>query len=484
MRSQPTFLTLPRRGSLLLALGLCLGIPARADQAELAARIDAALLRLGRYTTAAVRVYSLDTKEVLYERNADLSLNPASNMKLLTSATAFAKLGPEYRFTTRVLAAAKPGADGVLHGDLVLQGGGDPTLETADLEKLAEAVRAAGIRRVEGGLVADDFRFSTDRLGNGWNWDDEPFYYSAQVSALSVNRNVLYVDVRPGKAGEPPVVQVRPIEGVLQIESHPLTGAAGTPTRLNVQRQRARNGVRVDGSIAEDAEPVLNRLVSVEEPQLYAAALFRKLLSERGVEVTAPTRHAQLSAPVEIAAHQSGPLSEIMAKLNKPSDNLFAELLLRELGKQVKGKGDWETGSEVVEGWLKEIGVDAGGVRVNDGSGLSRLDLVTARALSDMLIHIQTQPWKDAFVASLPVAGVDGTLRARLQGTKAASNVRAKTGTLLHVSGLSGYASGAAGERLVFSILVNHHAGALSAKRVEDMIAVALAEYDAKTAAP
>ncbi|HEU4753476.1 MAG TPA: D-alanyl-D-alanine carboxypeptidase/D-alanyl-D-alanine-endopeptidase [Armatimonadota bacterium] len=470
-------------GLLALALTLQLGAAARADDPVLAARLDAALQPLGPHAASAVRVLSLDRKQVLYERNADLSLNPASNMKLVTSAAAMAKLGPGYRFTTRVLATVRPDADGVLAGDLVLQGGGDPVLETKHLEALADAVKAAGIRRVTGSLIADDSRYDSERLGNGWNWDDESFYYSAQVGALSVNRNVLQVDVLPGRAGEPVMVRVHPLDGYLRVVSCPTTSQAGAPTRLSVTRDRGKNEVRISGTLAEDGKPLLAEDVTVEDPDLFTGELFRKLLADRGIQLSGVRRGCAAPDAIPVAHHESVPLSEILPLLNKPSDNFIAEMLCKELGKACKGAGDWNAGTTVIEEWLKEIGIDTGGVKVNDGSGLSRLDLVTARVVSDLLVWVAAQPWKDAFEVSLPVAGVDGTLRSRLKGTPAEKNVHAKTGSLAHVTALSGYVSTAGGERLVFSMLINNYPGPLSgasgAKRAEDAVAVALSEYRA-----
>jgi D-alanyl-D-alanine carboxypeptidase/D-alanyl-D-alanine-endopeptidase (penicillin-binding protein 4) len=337
---------------------------------------------------------------------------------------------------------------------------------------------------VRGDLLADDFRYDAERLGNGWNWDDEPYYYSAQVSALSVNRNVLTVDVLPTEAGKPVEVRVKPVEGVIKIVERPVTGAPGAQTRISVVRERGRNEVRVTGTMAEDAQPIRDRLVTMEEPQLYAAALFRKLLADRGIRVSGEVRRAAAPSDADVLAeHRSAPMSEIVSLLNKPSDNLIAEMLVKELGKVCKDSGDWNTGTEVVEEWLKSIGIDTGGVKVNDGSGLSRMDLVTARAVSDLLVRAQEQPWRDSFLSSLPVAGVDGTLRNRMRGTAAEKNVRAKTGTLLHVTALSGYVTGALGERLVFSILINHFPGPASgpagSRQAEDAIALAVADYRA-----
>lgn len=464
----------------LIVLALLLPAGGRADEAALKAKIEAALQRLGPHAVAGVRVLSASRGQVLYERNADLSLNPASNMKLFTSATALAKLGPDYRFTTRVLRTAAV-QDGTLTGDLILQGGGDPVLETPDLEQLADAVKAAGIRKVTGRLLADDYRFDDERLGIGWNSDDEPYYYSAQISALTLNRNVLTLDIAPGKqAGDPAIVTVKPIEGYVQVTALPATGAAGSETKVSVSRARARNEVQITGKIAVDAAVAKDREVTMEEPELWAGAVFKKLLRDRRVEILGEVERARAPETAEeVATHASRPLSEIVALLNKPSDNLIAEMLLKELGYAAKKKGDAYAGSEVVEGFLKEIGIDAGGVRINDGSGLSRQDLVTARAISDLLAYAEKQPWGAIYKTSLPIAGVDGTLRSRFKGTPAEKNLTAKTGSLSHVSALGGYVTSAGGERFILSILINNYPGGTSGpdapKRIEDAIGTALA---------
>jgi D-alanyl-D-alanine carboxypeptidase/D-alanyl-D-alanine-endopeptidase (penicillin-binding protein 4) len=462
-----------RRWALVLLL---LAAAAQADAESLRARIDAALLRLGPHATVAVRVVSLDTGQVLYERNPDFSLNPASNMKLVTSAAALARLGPDYRFTTRVLAARRP-EGGTLRGDLILQGGGDPVLELPDLDRLADALRAAGLRRVRGRLLADDSRYDAERLGAGWSADYESYYYAAQISALTLNRNVATVDVFPGETvGDSARVEVRPVEGYLRVLTRPATGPRGGEARITITRERARNEIRIAGALPLGGEPIRGREVTMEEPALWAAAVFRKLLEERGIRVEGDSElRAAPADAVELAAHVSRPLSEIAPLFNKPSDNLIGELLLKELGFRHRGRGTAGAGSEVVEAWLREIGVPVAGVSVRDGSGLSRLDLLTARAVSELLIHADRAPWKEPFLASLPIAGVDGTLRNRFKGTPAEKNLRAKTGSLLHVSALGGYVTAPGGERRVFSILINQYPGPGTAKRFEDLIGAALA---------
>lgn len=449
----------------------------QAAPAKLTERIDAALAQLGKHTAYGVRVVSLQNGAVLYERNPDLSLNPASNMKLLTSTTALARLGPDYRFTTSALAAGKV-EDGVLQGDLVLRGGGDPVLETPDLVELADAVKQTGLRSVRGGLIADDYRFDGERLGDGWSWNDEPYYYSAQISALNVNRGVMLVDITPGKeAGQPSQVRVKPVEGYVKVLEQPATGAADSRSQWDIDRTRGRNEIRVTGSVPAGGAVIADKDVTVEEPELYAAALFRKLLTDRGITIAGEDRRGHTPADAALlAAHASPPLSRIVALLNKPSDNLVAETLLKELGYTARQNGSSTAGATVVAEFLKSQGIDTEGVSIRDGSGLSRKDLITARVVSDLVIKADQAAWKDALYQSLPIAGVDGTLRSRFKGTAAERNVHAKTGSLSHVSALSGYVTNAAGERLAFSIVINNYLGATNAKRIEDAIAVALAE--------
>ncbi len=442
------------------------------------------MLRLGPYASAGIRLVALSDSgdpndAVLFEHNPDSSLNPASNMKLLTSIAALGKLGPEYRFRTRVLARGDI-RHGTLRGDLVLQGGGDPILETPGLERLAETLLAHGLKRVDGNLIADDSRFDQERLGSGWNAGDEPFYYSAQVSALSVNRNVLTLGISPGSAvGASARVTVLPVEGYVRLLEVPRTGPPAVPGQeldLRVRRDRGRNDVRLDGTIPQDAAPT-TREVTVEEPQLYAATLFKQLLASKGIRVRGAVSAGTATPDArELAAEASPPLAAILPLLNKPSDNLVAEILLKEIGRASTGVGSSAAGATAARAWLRERNIDTGGVRQVDGSGLSRMDLLTPRAVTGMLVAAWRQPWRDAFLASLPVMGVDGTLRNRLRGSAAERVVQAKTGTLNAVSALGGYAHTRSGKTLVFSILINNYLAQPSAKRIEDAIALAIVE--------
>lgn len=426
------------------------------------------------------KVVSLTKGDTLWELNPGLCLVPASNQKLLTAAAALERLGPDFRFRTEVLALGTQRTDGTLDGDLILRGGGDALLTASELESLAAAVDATGIRRVRGRLRADDTRYAREPLGEGWSWDDEPYAYAAQVSALSLDGNVVTVEVSPGeRPGMPARVVVTPAAGYVTLRSRCRTSPAELDAMITVSRERGRNAVLVTGEIPVGSEPVRRR-VTVETPALYAAAVFRRLLARRGIRVEGEA--ALLGTPQAarlVAYRDSPPLAEILARMNKASDNLVAETLLRELGRTTTRPGSSAAGLAVVAEVARDLGLDPVALRVADGSGLSRLNLVSAENLCRLLVAMARHRHGDVFAASLPVAGVDGTLRGRMVDTAAAGNARAKTGTLSHVSALSGYVTTANGERLAFALVTNNDPGPAmrpdGPKRTEDAVVAQLA---------
>jgi serine-type D-Ala-D-Ala carboxypeptidase/endopeptidase (penicillin-binding protein 4) len=452
----------------------------------LPARLDALIAPVAELAAVGACVRSLDRGDELYARNADAAFVPASNQKLLIAAAALDVLGPASSFTTRVLALGlRRGA--ILEGDLVLRGGGDPTLTTDHLATLADAVHAAGIRRVTGHVRGDDSHLDRQRLGYGWSWDDEPFAYAAPISGLTLNRNTVGVEVRPAaRAGLPPLVRLDPPSARMSVRVRAVTGLPHEPVTLEVSRVHARDEIVVTGRLPRDSEPVAAR-VTVQDPPLYAAAVFTALLRERGVRVDGPP--VLLTAPPGarlVHEVRSPPLAEMVREMNKRSDNLIAETLLKQLGARdgdpTPGAGIAGRGEAVLRAFLARCGVSGPALALADGSGLSRQDLVSPRNLVQLLAAMDRHPARVAFFDSLPVAGVDGTLRRRMLDTPAQGSVRAKTGTLTHVTALSGVATARNGERLVFSILTNNYPGPLSAshgpRAMEDAVAAALAQFE------
>ena len=474
-----------------LLILLLIVVSARAEDAgtgsdpALVAAINAALdtpsLRPG---FQGVVVRSLKTNEILYERNADHVFLPASNNKLLTSAAAFGVLLPSFTYHTKLYAHGNLGRDGTLYGDLILVGAGDPTLTPADLENLAKQAQSAGVRRVTGHLEYNDTFFDAQPLGESWNWDDEPFDYSAQVSALDCNENVVEITVAPGrKIGAKPAVSVAPTAHYVSLLNTATTVAPSGKTALTITRRRGLNAITVSGTIPLGSAPNKTTL-TVEEPSRFTTQILADKLRAAHIGINAKTFPALPAIPpgaAPIAEHDSRPLADLLALMNKPSDNLIAECLLKTVGAVAKGQGTAGTsgtGAQSARAFFRSAGLDVAGLSQSDGSGLSRLNYVSPRTLVALLAMLSSHVDFSVFNASLPIAGVDGTLRNRMKGTAAEKNVHAKTGSLSHVSSLSGYVTTKDGEPLAFSILMNNHLGpARDATQAQDTIAILLANY-------
>jgi D-alanyl-D-alanine carboxypeptidase/D-alanyl-D-alanine-endopeptidase (penicillin-binding protein 4) len=425
----------------------------------------------------ALVVRDADTGTALFDSGGGQQLLPASNEKLLTSAAALDVLGPDYRFTTS--AATQD-------GDLYLKGTGDPTMLGPDYDALAAQVAASGVRLVRGDLVADDTWFDSTRLGTGWSWDDEPYYYSGQISALTMSPDTDYdagsviVTITPGKVGKAPKLTVTPDNGTLKIVNTATTGAAGSDTSVNVDRDHGVNTIRVSGTIAADADPD-EEWVTVWDPTAYVAQLFRNALARHGVHVLGRTEFRATPAGAKtVASHQSMPLSQLLTPFLKLSNNMHAEILTKAIGRAKSGQGSWDAGIAGIKADLPSLGMDPKALRMNDGSGLSRMDSLTADELCDLLTAARGKPWFDVWYQALPIAGnpdrmVGGTLRNRMRNTAAANNLHGKTGSLTGVSSLSGYVTAANGQHLVFSMLSNNYLGGAPTS-IQDAVGVRLAE--------
>lgn len=429
----------------------------------------------------ALKVASLDTGRVLFEQDSRKWMQPASNIKLFTVATALDRLTPDYRFITSVYAPARPDAAGTVRGDLVVYGRGDPTFAVRfnpegntdysfAIDALAADIQAAGVRRVEGDLVGDESYFNGPPLSPGWEWDDLQWYYGAEVSALTVNDNSVDLFVKPGAlVGAPARITLGPSTSLVTIIDRTTTTERGTTRDLSVNRALGQNTIEIRGRVPLD-DRGYTASIAVSRPAMLFASMLRTSLERRGVVFTGQTRTVDaqgrvekplpVSSLVEIAARKSPPLSVIAAQTLKPSQNLYAELLLHTLGK-LSGSADpklssEDAGAQVVRNFLTQAGIDPAGLVMLDGSGLSRADLITPDTTLQLLVYMNRHRFGSEFRLALPVAGVDGTLRNRMKGTPAQGNVRAKSGTLGTATSLSGYVFSAAGERLVFSLMINN----------------------------
>jgi D-alanyl-D-alanine carboxypeptidase/D-alanyl-D-alanine-endopeptidase (penicillin-binding protein 4) len=444
------------------------------------------LLNDSRYVGSQVALVVRDatTGETLYDRNGGQRMLPASNTKLFSSTAAMHTLGPSYRFHTDVLATA-PVYGGQLLGDLYLKGYGDPTALESDYAGLAKQLAQSGVRRIVGNLIADDTYFDHVRLGDSWAWDDEPFYYSAQISALTLAPNTDYdsgtaiVESLPGASvGAPVKLSLVPANDVLRLVSTATTGAAGSANTLSIERDHGTNIVRITGSVPLGAT-VGQEWVTVWEPELYAADVFKRALAAQGIQIAGQIRNAASPAAARLLARdESMTVGELMNPFLKLSNNMHAEHLVKAMGAVAEADGSWSAGLDVVTDYAKSVGVDTSALRLSDGSGLSRKVNVTADSITDLLIAVQKEPWWQQWYDALPIAGnpdrfTGGTLRSRMRNTPAANNLHGKTGSLTGVTSLSGYVTAADGRKLVFSMISNNYL--VSPRSIEDAVGVTLA---------
>lgn len=502
------------RCSVLILLSSCALLaqepaPETTSLAELQRKLKT-LVTHERFAAASwgVKVVSVKTGKTCFEHDAHKLLSPASNTKLFTVALALDRLGPGYRIPTSLYAGHTPGPDGTLAGDLIVYGRGDPlpasrpdrTNLCETLLPLIQALTNAGVKSITGDLVADASFFQGAELGAGWVWDDSQNYYGAEISALTIHDNLVVVTVTPGEIpGLPCRVEMQPPCNPLVINNHTRTVECADASEILFHREVGQNVLHLSGVMPIGASALTNE-VPVRKPALLYGHLLRLALERHGIRVSGGVKAVDwldsLAAPtdpralIELGRVESPPLREIVREIQKPSHNLFADLLFAHVGEISRTPADAGSTSEELAArelsrFLERSGMRPSSVYVEEGSGLSRNNLVSASAIVDLLLYMAEHPAAGVFYNSLPVAGVDGTLRKRFQGTTAQANLRAKTGTLRWASSLSGYVDTNAGERLAFSLMLNRYrpAPAAPSTREElDSIAGMLAELSDVTA--
>lgn len=456
-----------------------------------------------------ISVVSLDSGQTLYQLNQDKLFTPASLTKLFTTAAVFGLVGGDYRFKTTVETSATLDKYGRLSGDLVLVGRGDPNLSGRTLpynlhterkappiqvlQQLADQLVQHGVKYVDGDVVADDSYYVFQRYGEGWSQDDLEMEWGAPVSALTINDNVMFVNIMPGdRPGERAFLSIVPFPDYYRIENRVMTIPKGAGPRVIYRhREPGSNEISFWGNIPVD-DPGAGEALAIEDPADFAAKVFRQLLEERGVTVYGrpKTRHTELASmqtfavtslasgggqesppsasPLILASYESQPVAEDLQVINKVSQNLHAELMLRLLGKEKGTSGSIQSGLEVMWGFLTTVGIKPEEFAFYDGSGLSRENLISPAAVVKLLQYCHQQPWGQAYEDTLPVAGIDGSLTDRFRNTAARGLVHAKTGSLTHVYGLAGYATSIGGNHLVFSIIANNQT--VPAKKIHDAI--------------
>jgi D-alanyl-D-alanine carboxypeptidase/D-alanyl-D-alanine-endopeptidase (penicillin-binding protein 4) len=458
-----------------------------------------------------IEVVSIPDGKVLYSQNAEKLFTPASNTKLFTTAAALALIGPDYQVRTTVETSGNLDKYGRLNGDLVLVGRGDPNLSGRELpyalktkrndhpiqvlENLADALVEKGVKYIDGDIIADDSYFAFERYGEGWSQDDLVWGDGAPVSALTINDNVVFVNILPAdRAGERAFVNITPFAEYYRIDNRIITTPPGTERKIYINREPGSTTLTLWGNMPLD-DLGANEALAIEDPASFAAELFRHLLETRGIAVYGKdrTRHTELASlstmmvtataparggdepqrsltpqPLVLASYQSRPLIEDVQVINKVSQNLHAEILLRLLGREKGTAGTVEGGLEVVRGFLNKAGISKDEYAFYDGSGLSRQNLVTPHAVVQLLSYAAAQPWGLSYRGTLPVAGVDGSLADRFKNADAQGRVYGKTGSLGGVKTLAGYATTDSGHQVAYAIFSNNLN--VPAKHVTDTI--------------
>jgi serine-type D-Ala-D-Ala carboxypeptidase/endopeptidase (penicillin-binding protein 4) len=510
-----------RIGALVILVSAIVSAPAFAQKSKKKSREAPDVAQFRRDVDAAladpnaqkaflgVLVVDAETKGAIYELNADRYFTPASNTKLFTTALALATLGPDYRFRTTIETRGTLDPDGRLRGDLVLVGRGDPDFSNRripydatnpidgpsdkPLADLVDAIVAKGVKEVDGDIVGDDSYFPYEPYPDGWAIGDLPEDYGAAVSAICFDDNGLDVKVTPAaQLGAAAAITVEPWPGYDVYDYGITTGPADSSPDFHMIAEPGPKKFVLRGSIPL-GHATIDVGAAMPDPADYTAHVLKQMLVARGIRVTGNARAEHAPPPPEnppaespspvspslsppalvLAEHDSPPLIEIVRVLNKVSENLHAEILLRTVAKQQTGVGSLDAGLKIEQKFLTSIGVPLGDVLVDDGSGLSRENLVTPRAVVTLLEYVRQQPWGDAFGTTLPVAGLDGTLEHRLIDTPAQGRIQAKTGSVERTQAVSGFATTLRGEHLIFSLFDNHNGGpSREAIKVLDLIAV------------
>lgn len=438
-----------------------------------------------------VMIKSLKTGDVIYKKNQDKLFIPASLMKLFTSSSALLLLGSDFRYKTDIYTDGVIDR-GVLKGDLIIRGSGDPTLSGRFKEQectqifvaWADSLLARGIKKIDGNIIGDDNIFDDVGLGNGWSWDLRNKWFAAPSGALSFNENLIEIEVTPTLPNFPALLSFSPESKLYTFANKVITVEDGYSKDIEIYKRGDSEIFTIMGTLKENSQRV-KVFAPIDNPTQYAVTVFQEILETKGITLSGYAfdndeinRGLDYNEFELLFSHYSEKLKDIIFELNKKSNNFFAEQLLKTLGHEINGYGTTENGVKACKELFKVMGINPENLIYADASGLSRLNLVTPKQIANVLEYMYKSNEFSSFYESLPVAGMDGTMIDRMKKTKAEGNVRAKPGLLNGVRALSGYLKTADNEPLVFSIIVNNYLVPSNlANYIQDLVCLKLVNF-------
>lgn len=439
-------------------------------------------------------IEGLDDGKTLFRHNEHKLFIPASNMKLYTSAAALSILKPEFQFRTYFYTNGSLD-HGTLYGDLIIRGSGDPTISGrfrendifAYFKDWQDSLRQAGIRKINGRIIADESFFSGSRVRRTWEWDDLPFYYAAQIGALSFNDNCIDLEIQPTlQPSDSVIVNLTPEFPEVTIINRARTVHRDSLRTFDITRERGQNIITLSGSIPVGSA-VIRESITIEDPANYFVQILHHFWNQNGLEISARPvvirgkSHINYDQLSVLFIHHSPPLPELLKVVNKNSNNFFAEQFLNVLGAVRYADGSQQSGLRAMNEWAASIGISPAEFNMVDGSGLSRKNLISPFSTATLLRYMYRHAHFNIFAESLPIAGVDGTLRLRMKDTRAAGNVRAKTGFVANTRCLSGYVNDADGRPYLFVIMINNYVVPTPyANNLQDRVCVLLSNFSRK----
>ena len=404
-----------------------------------------------------IKIVSVNNGRILYDRNPEKLFHPASNTKLFTTATALHLFDSKFRCKTKFSFDGKI-IKHILRGNFVLKGFGDPLFTTDDLDSIVTVVKKMGITTIKGNLIGNESYFDDVPWGRGWMWDDEPDPDEAFISPLTMNDNAIDMIISSGQQkGMPPSIQFKPQTSQCRIINNGVTSNDTSIPPLHVTRKRGENTFEITGRLEPRSLPQKFSF-SVYQPSMFTLRLLKERLQINGITVTGSLLLDSTTSSAPHGVEFSHSIDSVIHRINKESDNIAAENILKILGAEYfHTTGSTESGLRVVREYLDHEGIDTSAITLVDGSGVSLYNAVTPNAIVGLLVkQHQNQRTFNRFYESLPIAGIDGTLHSRMRGTPAEGNVHAKTGSLTGVSALSGYATTKSGTLLAFSFLAEY----------------------------